>query len=163
MTQDELKRHLHYCEETGKFTWIVPTRGRTATGTEAGHKTRFGYMSITLLGEKCLSHRLAWLYIYGEMPKAHIDHINGDKADNRLCNLREANKSENGFNRNKPKSNTTGFKGVSRCGCKKNPFVSQIGVNGKSIRIGRFPTAELAHEAYKNAAKKYHGEFARAE
>lgn len=159
ITQEELKANLRYDSETGDFTWLKQVGSRVSVGTIAGCKTRYGYVSIRVLGGTYLAHRLAWLYTYGEMPKMHIDHINGVKDDNRLCNLREASKSENGFNRDKPRTNKTGYKGVSLCGCIKNPYVSQIGVNGKSIRLGRFPTAELAHEAYREAAKKYHGEF----
>jgi hypothetical protein len=66
-----------------------------------------------LTGVLYREHRLAWLYMTGEWPTHEIDHINGDRVDNRFCNLREATASENRWNSRKRVNNTSGYKGVS--------------------------------------------------
>lgn len=91
-----------------------------------------------------------------------VDHINGDRLDNRLCNLRLCTKSENGRNSVKPKSNTSGLKGVS-WHRKSKKWVAQIMINQKQIYLGLHKTKEDAHAAYVEASRKYHGEFGRVE
>lgn len=88
-----------------------------------------------------------------------IDHINGNKLDNRRCNLRQASRTQNILNRPMQTNNKTGFKGVhyDRSRCK---FKADIGINGKSKFIGRFNTAIEAAKAYNEMAKKHYGEFA---
>ena len=99
--------------------------------------------------------------MHGYLPEI-IDHINGIKNDNRICNLRAADDSKNAMNRRIRSDNTTGFKGVMFH--KKNKkFVSQIQTNGEQKHLGYYATAEQAHQAYVAAAKELHGEFARFE
>jgi hypothetical protein len=86
------------------------------------------------------------------------DHINGNTLDNRRCNLRIATNAQNGHNRGASSNNKAGFKGVSRNG---NRWRAYIMVNAKSIYLGSHPTPEAAYAAYRSAAEKYHGEFAR--
>ena len=105
---------------------------------------------------KKLLHRV----IMGDPDGKMIDHINTNKLDDRRENLRIATNQQNQCNKNKTKSNTSGFKGV--CFYKQTQkFVAQIRINGKKKHLGYFATAEGAHEEYKRAAVKYHGEFAR--
>jgi hypothetical protein len=95
-----------------------------------------------------------------------LDHIDGNKLNNQKSNLRFATRSENGFNRGKNKSNTSGYKGVFWGGDdskRVKKWKAQITVNRKVHYLGRFLTKEEASLAYKEAAKKYHGEFARTE
>lgn len=88
----------------------------------------------------------------------HVDHINGDKLDNRRCNLRYVNQTQNNRNRGIRKNNKSGYKGVSwNKACKK--WAAHIMVNRKSIYLGLYDTPESAHKAYCEAAKKYHGDF----
>jgi len=87
-----------------------------------------------------------------------VDHINGNGLDNRVCNLRVASNGQNQANKKTSIKNKSGFKGVTFLGKK---FKSQIKYNGVVIYLGIFKTPEEAHEAYKQAAIKYHGEFAR--
>lgn len=94
--------------------------------------------------------------------RREVDHINGDTLDNRDENLRFANRSENQRNRGKQKSNKSGFKGVS-WNKEWKKWRAEIRIHGKAIILGYHLTPEAAHEAYCQAAKHYHGEFARTE
>jgi len=105
------------------------------------------------------AHRLAWLLTHGEWPKDEVDHINGDRMDNRLSNLREATRSQNSMNIGARRTNKTGFKGVWAY---KGRFRSQIALDGKRTSLGTFDTAQEAYSAYCAAVVKLHGEFARA-
>ena len=87
-----------------------------------------------------------------------VDHVNGCGLDNRRSNLRPASRAQNQWNAGRTKTNTSGWKGVSRHKCS---WRAQINVNGKRVRLGSFPTPEEAHAAYCEAAKRLHGEFAR--
>ena len=91
-----------------------------------------------------------------------VDHINGDKLDNRKINLRLCSRSQNEFNKGKRKDNTSGFKGVfKRSHVKINKFCSVIGIENRKIHLGYFGTPEEAARAYDKAARELHGEFAR--
>ena len=95
---------------------------------------------------------------------AYVDHINGDTLDNRRSNLRLCTPQQNMWNRRVMHNTQTGFKGVARNKRSKlNPWKARIRVSGKLVHLGCFPTPEEAHEAYKQAAIKYFGEFARFE
>lgn len=94
--------------------------------------------------------------------REQVDHINGDSSDNRLENLRLATNTQNARNRGKSKHNTSGYKGVFWHKA-TNKWTAQIGVDRKRIYLGIFDTPELAHRAYCEAAKVYHGEFANVE
>ena len=90
-----------------------------------------------------------------------VDHVNGNTLDNRLSNLRVCNHSENMRNRKMHKNNASGFKGVY-FSKSRNKWIAQITSAGKKMTLGSFNSPEVAHNAYVLAAKKYHGEFARA-
>ena len=155
----QLFNYLHYDPKTGVFTWKVNTARSGKIGEIAGNVNFRGYRSIWINGLPFLAHRLAWAMSYGEWPALDIDHINQNKSDNRICNLRHASRSENMFNRGKNKNNTSGIKGVTFCKC-TGKWRAQIMVNGKTMKIGRFATKEQAAEAYKQKAKEHRGEFA---
>lgn len=108
-----------------------------------------------------MAHRLAWLYVTGTWPINHVDHINGNRSDNRFANLRAATSRENARNSRMRANNACGYKGVHY---KKqlNKFVAQIHVDGRVYHLGVFGTAEEAHAAYCKAAREHFGEFARA-
>jgi len=107
-----------------------------------------------------LTGKLLSRVIMGEPDGKMIDHINVNPLDNRRENLRVCTNQQNQFNKNKYKNNKSGFKGVS-FNKQTQKFVAQIQINGKNKHLGLFVTAEAAHECYKKAAVKYHGEFAR--
>lgn len=93
-----------------------------------------------------------------------VDHIDGDKLNNRRDNLRLCNSSENGFNADLPAHNTTGYKGVYRSGARsKLPFQAAITVNRRKQHLGSFPTAEEAARAYEQAARQHAGDFYRGQ
>lgn len=95
--------------------------------------------------------------------RACVDHIDGNKSNNRIDNLRPASVSQNAWNSKKRVNNTSGYKGVSfNAPGRERPWMASIGVNGKRKTIGRYETAEEAHQAYCAAAQALHGEFARA-
>ena len=114
-------------------------------------------------GRRYLAHRLAWFYVYGEWPRKGLDHINRDRLDNRIANLREADHAQNVQNRGPMSNNKSGFKGVFFNPRHTQPWQAQITARGQYFNLGRYATAEEAHEAYKEAAARLHGEFARTE
>jgi hypothetical protein len=156
MTQDELNNILDYNPTKDEFTWLISTNRRIKIGDRAGciDKSK-GYRHIRINGKDYLEHRLVWLWYNGYLPTKDIDHINGIKDDNRICNLREATPAENGQNFGKFKNNTTGFTGASfhkRTG----KWQAQISKNGKAIHLGLFNTPEEAHDVYLKAKANLH-------
>lgn len=117
LTQKELKELLHYCPDTGIFTWLV-ARGRVSIGHIAG-QLMDGYTSIRIDRRMYRAHRLAWLYVTGNFPADQLDHINHVRDDNRFFNLREATDQVNGMNKSISSRNTSGVTGVYKHACGK--------------------------------------------
>lgn len=161
LTRENLKSQFHYDPDTGEFTRTVNSGGRLS-GTKAGNLSDGGYIRISVFNKSYRAHRLAWLYMTGEMPSMHIDHINGVRHDNRFSNLRVASNAQNMHNIGKYENNTSGYKGVSWHKAAQK-WCAQIKVNGKRIYLGIYESAELAHKAYQDFALKVHGEFYRGE
>lgn len=133
ITQDDLKKRLAYDPETGKFIWLRCPMNERFEGKEAGGTDAQGYRVISLYGCRFKAHRLAFLYMDGYLPEAEsgeVDHINGDKIDNRWANLRIVSKAENMRNQHRSKKETHG---VSRLG---NGYVVQFKVSGKKKYFG---------------------------
>lgn len=150
---------LRYSPEDGRFFWRVDRSAGVRAGDEAGTAHHSGYVHLCIDGRSHLAHRIAWLLAVGSAPDAQIDHINGDRSDNRLCNLRRATHSQNMQNRRFQANNTTGFTGVVH---HKGKFGASIKIKGKRTYLGYFDTAEEAGAAYLVASREHHGEFARA-
>ena len=147
LTQDYLKSILRYDSETGEFAWVrkIP---HSKPGLKPGGVCAQGYWRIKINKKTYKAHRLAWLYVHGEFPKEFIDHINGIKVDNRICNLRMASNAENQMNRAKPAyTNNSGFLGVN-LNKDVNKFAARIQVEGKRLHLGYFDTPEEASCAY---------------
>lgn len=149
---------LSYDSETGIFRWKI-TSGKGVIGCVAGTPTAKGYIEISVKGKRYLAHRLAWLLSKGKWPSAQIDHIDGDKKNNRLSNLRLATNSQNHANRGAQKNSTSGIKGVYFWKT-RGVWKSQIVVNGRNIFLGYHQTKEAAAAAYAAAAAKHFGEYA---
>lgn len=154
VTAERLRELLDYNPATGVFKW-KPTAQKRTKGLVAGSKHRGWYWIIAIDKRQYLAHRLAWLYVHGRWPLDQIDHVNGIRFDNRIANLREATTIQNRQNR-KPK--VAGLKGVWKY---YNRWRARIYANGKCIWLGTFSTQEAASAAYREAAIKHHGEFAR--
>lgn len=160
ITQKYLKSILDYNQKTGIFIW-KNNRGRIQKGDIAGHINKKGYMIIMIDYVNFQLHRMAWLYVTGELPKCQIDHINRIKNDNRICNLREANPSQNQWNRKSSRTSVSGFKGVYPL--KYGGFRARIKLFGKHIHLGIFKTAKEAHEVYCKKGVELRGEFFNSE
>lgn len=152
LTHEQLVEKLDYDESTGLFVW----KSGRFQGKTAGSLHYEGYVKICLLGKHRSAHRLAWMYVHKHYPTSSIDHVNGNKSDNRICNLRMATGRQNSENRVGPtKHNSTGFLGVT-WSKEKLKFVAKIVVCGKSKHLGTFDSPKIAHEAYLVAKRKYH-------
>lgn len=141
----DLSKYFRYCQDTGSLL-----RNDKPVGTIR----KDGYIKISYKRNSLLAHRVVWAIHYGRMPTDIIDHINGDKTDNRISNLREVNKSINGQNRKTAtKKNPTGYLGVHLHAGK---YCASIKFNGKKIHLGRYETAEEAHKVYLEEKRKLH-------
>lgn len=155
LTAPHVREVLDYNPETGT---IIRRKSRARwQGKAAGMVDAYGYLVIKIGSRTYKAHRLAWLHFYGEWPAGMIDHINGDKADNRIANLRDVTNQVNVQNARKARSSnkSTGLLGAhwdEHSGC----FLSRIGVNGKLVRLGRFDSQEAAHAAYLEAKRRLH-------
>ena len=153
MDQNYLKKVLSYCPASGVFTWRE-SRGPVKAGSEAGCANPHGYIFIRIDTILHRAHRLAWLYMTGDFPEDEIDHINGDKGDNRFANLREASHSQNMQNRKLNKNNKTGTNGVYLHE-QSGKWLAFINFEGKKKYLGLFITKERAVEAREQAEKQY--------
>ena len=153
VTAERLRAMLDYDAETGVFRWRVHRARSAKPGMVAGKPHRKGYTQIKVEGRLYYAHRLAWLHAFGSWPTGEVDHINGQKNDNRLANLRDATRAQNAWNLHRaPRSNTsTGVLGVTRLPSGRKPFLAQIMGRGRHHRIGRFATLDAASAAYRAA------------
>jgi|SRR5882724_6696570 len=161
LTTKRLRAVLDYEPSTGLFRWRIRLSNRVKVGDIAGSRTKYGYVEIRIDDSLYLAHRLAVKWVTGRWPKVIIDHRDVNDRSNRWGNLRQATHSQNHGNTNLQKNNTSGFRGVvwfARDKC----WRAQIKINGSTIHLGYFKTAEAASAAYLAAAEKHFGEFLRA-
>jgi hypothetical protein len=158
LTAEYVRGILDYDPSTGVFAWRGVHARCVRAGRIAGRINGKGYATISIRNKQRQAHRLAWLYVYGVWPDrtVHVDHINGNKSDNRIVNLRLATPAQNAQNRRKA---IDGLKGATlhrRLG----KWQAQITFEGKVLYLGLFSKETEAHDAYVSAARKYFGEFA---
>lgn len=159
MISAEMAREiLSYDQETGEFVWRIKPSLGVNIGDSAGCVSKaHGYRDISVKRHLYKAHRLAWLMTYGRWPEYAIDHINGVRSDNRICNLRDVPRLIN--NQNVPSTprsdSTTGLRGVTKIG-KYNRWKAQISNMGRQTVLGIYGTPELAHDAYMRARHALH-------
>lgn len=140
---DGIFDYLRYCSESGKIYWIK-NRGTTAkAGVEAGYLNGDGYRRVIFGGSMMMAHRVAWLLMHREWPGGEIDHIDGDRTNNRIENLRVVTQSENMRNKKTKSLSSSGRNGVHfDTRCKK--WRVQIRMNKKVHHLGLFESKEIA-------------------
>lgn len=172
-----LRQALEYCEITGDFTWkvrpahhfidgkypkerIAKAWNAQYAGRNAGTTTR-KYSQIKIDNKMYEAHRVAFYMVNGVLPD-EVDHIDNNKikCNNGISNLRNSTKSLNHANRSIQRNNTSGYKGVSWHKSHKK-WAAYIRVDGKRIGLGSYDDPKIAYDAYRDAAKKYFGEYAR--
>lgn len=152
VTQTKLKEL--FVLKNGEFIRLVKTGQSTKVGDIAGGPNPDGYQRVKISGKTYLTHRLVWLYETGSWPINELDHINGNKQDNRIENLRDVTRSENLQNLYRPtRGNPSGFLGVS---IRKGMYCARIRTNGVLSYIGTFSTPEQASSAYLAAKRELH-------
>ena len=158
LTIERLRAVLDYDPTSGRFTWKMK-RGNKAAGSSAG-SSGHGYRVFSIDGRNYRAARLAYLLMTGEWPPALVDHIDGDRANDRWANLRAATTAQNAAN-SKKRSDQPVLKGVS-FHRKAKRWSASIHVGGAKRHLGLFDTAEKAASAYAVAAQEFFGSFARA-
>jgi hypothetical protein len=153
LTAERLRELVHYDPETGLITRKVRTSNRIKVGEVCGSPNTDGYLVMCIGAVKHAIHRLAWLYMTGSFPPEEIDHINGIRNDNRWCNLREANRSQNTQNTHKRRRADGGFVGVQKSG---SVWKARIQVDKTLLLLGTYETIEEALEVYLAAKRVYH-------
>lgn len=170
--QSVLLKLLRYEPDTGKIYWksrpiefakasgqVSALHRQSVTNSRIAGKEAFtcvnatGYFSGAILGQACLAHRVIWKMMTGE-DAAEIDHINGDRKDNRFCNLRSVTRRENTQNRSRSIRNRSGTVGV-RQRSQSGKWIAQIKVRSKSIYLGEFEDINDAIDARKKAERTY--------
>jgi hypothetical protein len=155
----EIKRYLRY--EDGKVFWKENRGAKTKKGDRAGSLNSTGYRQIQLNYRSYCEHRIIWLLVHGVWPDNHLDHINGDRLDNRIENLRDVTHRDNLRAFRKPtRGASSQYRGVS-WHKQKNQWCAEITFNGKSTFIGLFKCEVAAAEAW-DAAAMAHGYDAQA-
>lgn len=153
---ENIREILNYDPSTGIFTWLDDRRKRVLIGDVAGLKDKQGYIRIKIESQEYRAHRLAFLFMTGEIPE-YVDHINRLKDDNRWENLRACTFSQNMCNRGIKSNNKTGVLGVTWC---KRRSTWSVRVNYNKVRFERtFKDFELAELVASEARSKFHGDF----
>jgi hypothetical protein len=153
LSLERLRQVLRYEPETGNFYWIHRDTIKKKLGTNASIIRSHGYLNICIDSIYYYTHRLAWFYVHGEWPKV-IDHIDGDKTNNRIENLRSVSQKCNVENVLKTrKHNKSGILGAVKS---KYGFYARLTSQGKQIYLGHYKTAEEAHNVYLKAKRQLH-------
>lgn len=155
LTQQRLKEVLDYDPETGIFIWKGNTSVRDIVGSVAGAPNKAGYWRIGIDAHRYRAHRLAFLWVEGYFPDADVDHINGDRSDNRWQNLRPASRATNMRNARRYRNNKSGFTGIAWQE-KTQKWRAEIKANGKQRYLGVYDKFWQAL-ATRKIAERRHG------
>lgn len=161
-----LRLRLRYDPHTGDLFWRCCDKMSKRWNSRWAGKRAFtakvhGHFYGRLSGSNYYAHRVIWAMQTGAWPDETVDHINGDRSDNRWSNLRAATYAENGRNRGAQKNNTSGYKGVYFHKQSKK-WHARIKAGSMNVSLGLHETAELASDKYRMATEEMHGEFANA-
>lgn len=156
LSAERLREILDYDQHTGVFTWKVMLAHRRKPGTVAGNLTH-GYIEIGINNRSYRAHRLAWLHVYGEWPAGDIDHIDGNRVNNAIANLRDVTNQTNAQNRHEISSSklTSQYLGVT-WNSANQCWMAQIKCNGKNRYIGQYATERDAYIAYLHSKSLNH-------
>lgn len=155
---EKILETFHYDSEQGKLFWKIKRSQNTKIGDEAGWITSDGYRKVRFDQKEIRTHRIIFFIEHGFVPDV-IDHINGNRLDNTITNLRACSKSQNGMNRGRQKNCSSGISGV--CWNKAaNKWQAYIKVNGRQIYLGVFLNKQEAAEAVSKARTELHKDFA---
>jgi hypothetical protein len=146
MKHSRLKILLDYDQSTGTFVWITQRKAKAQIGTKAGADNGRGYQVIRVDGIDYYAHRLAWFYVYRRWPKA-LDHIDRNRSNNAIANLRQCSQAENAKNR-------TPGRGCNRTSSGR--WQAHIRVNKKLLYLGLYATEKEAHRVYLKAKEELH-------
>jgi len=161
MAQGEITKEIvlsAFIYRDGALFWKKPKGNNREAGDRAGRVSKDGYRRVYVSGKGHLEHRLVFLMFNDYLPD-YIDHINHNRSDNNIDNLRECTRSENNFNSVKSKNNTSGYKGVY-WEARRSKWLARIEFNGKQKFIGRYEDIEEAANAVSSARIDLHGKFA---
>ena len=173
---ETLRQLFRYDVETGKLYWLERNPSMFKDGfysakqtcarwnsinanNECGCINKNDYVAIRINRKKYYAHRIIWALFNNEKEEVEIDHINGNKQDNRIVNLRKVTRTQNNWNARARKDSSTNVRGVYPY---KNKWRASITVNEQRIYLGDFFEFEKAVAARKDAELKYYGEYARA-
>ena len=159
-TQKRLKELLFFDPETGIFIWRVKPSNPVKRGSVAGHLGVLGYTLIGIDGLVYPAHRLAYLWMMGEFPPHEIDHIDGQRANNKWSNLRPVTKSQNQQNSKMRIDNTSGHKGIT-WNTDRQKWMARVQIGNKRHYLGIYDDLAQAVQAVKTSRSKLHGEFTR--
>lgn len=152
---EKLRSALSLKPDTGVLVWRISS-GSARAGKAASSVASTGYGRVKVDGVTYPSHRVVWALYHGEFPDGPIDHINGNRSDNRVSNLRRASNSQNQMNR----GSATGRKGVTWSAA-RGKWLARCAANGRRHHVGYFDDVESALAAYRAKAVELHGEFFR--
>ena len=159
LTNFNIKDLFDYCPLTGNLIWKIDASTRAKTGQIAGCVNKVNkYRQITYKGKIYYNHRLVWLWHYNEMPII-IDHIDSNRSNNLILNLRLPSRSQNSQNSLKQHNTSSMYKGVSWDN-RASKWKSRIVVNKKLKHLGYFDNEKDAAVAYNAAAKFHYSDFA---
>lgn len=160
LTQEYVRACVSYDAETGLFVARLPSASRQE-GDILGALGNHGYLTIAIAGKSYLAHRLAWFYVHGRWPIL-VDHIDRDRHNNRLCNLRECTYRENAWNVTPMQGTASGVEGVNWFASRRK-WVAKISSGGVYRTLGYFDTIEEAAAVRAQAVKVERGHFLRSE
>jgi hypothetical protein len=157
MNQQQLREIFDYRAETGELVWKSRTSNRIRIGDVAGSKSKLnGYIEVRIKGKLYQGHRLVWVYVNGDIPDGLlIDHVDENRSNNRIENLRLATKAQNMMNRGAQKNNSLGIKGIDIVGKR---FRVQVAGNGKRA-YGMFDDIQEAEQFAMSAREVLHKEY----